>query len=102
LPLRLVATSVAPNEAMSFATVLNTTSNVEGAYWVGQEIPTAGPVVRVVGNHIDFENKTAHRVEGISLLGMAERPKPPRVAAEPVAEDDGRPKDDLLAAIDAG
>ena len=102
LPLKLVATSVAADEKSSFATVLNTTSNVEGAYGVGQEIPGAGPVVRVFGKFVDFENKSAKRVERISLLGMAEAPKPPPVAAEAPPDEEGKPKDDLLAAIDAG
>jgi general secretion pathway protein C len=102
LPLHLVATSVSTVESSSFATVLNTATNVEGAYWVGHEIPGAGPVVRVYGKFADFENKSAKRVERMSLLAG----EVPRPAAEPVAVappvDDGAPKDDLLAAVDAG
>jgi general secretion pathway protein C len=103
LPLRLVATSVALDESSSFATVLNTTTSVEGAYGVGHEIPGAGPVVRVFGKYADFENKTTKRVERISLLGgEVPRPAAAPVAAAPPPEDTGAPKDDLLAAVDAG
>ena len=74
-----------------------------GLYRQGDEIPAAGPVVRVVGKFVDFENKGNHRVERISLLG-GEPPAPPptAVAAVDAPADDGKPKDDLLAAVDAG
>lgn len=103
LPLRLVATNVASNEKLSFATVQNTQNNVTGLYRQGDQIPSAGPVVRVVGKFVDFENKGTHRVERISLLGgEAPAPPPTAVAAAEPPPDDGKPKDDLLAAVDAG
>lgn len=103
LPLRLVATNVATDEKLSFATVQNTQSNVTGLYRPGDEIPSAGPVVKVVGKFVDFENKSTKRVERISLLGgEAPAPPPTTVAAAEPPPDDGKPKDDLLAAVDAG
>lgn len=103
LPLRVVATNVSSDEALSFATVQNTQSNVTGLYRPGDAIPAAGPVVRVVGKYVDFENKGTHRVERISLLGgEAPAPPPTTVAAAEPPPDDGKPKDDLLAAVDAG
>lgn len=104
LPLRLVATNIASNEKHSFATVMNTTSNVTGVYHQGDEIPAAGQVVRVISKYVDFENKATHRVERISLLG-GEPPAPPpatTVAAAEPPPDDGKPKDDLMAAVEAG
>jgi general secretion pathway protein C len=103
LPLRLLATSVASDEKHSFATVLNTTSNVGGAYWIGNEIPGAGPVVHVFGKFVDFQNKATGRVERLSLLSGGE-PPPPMVASAdvPPTEEGIGSKDDFLAAVDAG
>jgi general secretion pathway protein C len=102
LPLRLVATNVAGDEKRSFATVMNTSNNVQGAYWIGDEIPSAGPVVKVVGKYVDFENKSSRRVERISLLGGEAPPPPVSPVAAVAPPDDGKPKDDLMAAVDAG
>jgi general secretion pathway protein C len=104
LPLRLVATNVASNEDLSFATVQNTQSNVTGMYRKGDEIPAAGPVVRVISKYVEFENKGSHRVERISLLGGEAPAAPPTTVAvaEPPPDGGGGPKDDLLAAVDAG
>ncbi|HLU68245.1 MAG TPA: type II secretion system protein GspC [Kofleriaceae bacterium] len=103
LPLRLVATSVGVNEKFSFATVQNTTNDVQGAYWIGDEIPGAGPVVRIYGKFVDFENKGSRRVERIALLGGAEPERPKsRGAPKPPPRTAGRPTDDLMAAVEAG
>src|SRR6185503_11909906 len=103
LPLRLVATNIASNETLSFATVQNTQSNVTGLYRKGDEIPAAGPVVRVLGKFVEFENKGSHRVERISLLGgEAPAPPPTTVAAVEPPPDSGGPKDDIVAAVDSG
>ncbi len=103
LPLKLVATNIASDEKLSFATIQNTQNNASGMYRQGDEIPSAGPVVRVVGKFVDFENKSSHRTERISLLGGAPpAPPPTTVAAAEAPPDDGKPKDDLLAAVDAG
>ncbi len=68
LPLQLVATSVGASPSISFATIRNTESNREGAYWVEQEIPDAGEILRVTGRYVDFINDDAERVERISLV----------------------------------
>jgi general secretion pathway protein C len=102
LPLQLVATNVAGNDDWSFATVQNTSSGVQGAYWIGHEIPGAGPVVRIYGKYLDFENKSTRRVERVSLL--AEAPRAPAAAKppEPPVGTAAKPGDDLMAAVEAG
>lgn len=103
LPLRLVATNVASNQKQSFATVQNTQNNVTGMYRTGDEIPAAGPVTRVLGKYVEFENKSSHRVERISLLGgEAPAPPPTTVAAVEPPPDGAGAKDDIVAAVEAG
>ncbi len=103
LPLRLVATNISTVEKSSFATILNTSTDDQGAYWLGDDIPGAGEIVRVRGRHVDFKNKAASRVERVSLLAEA-RPAPAKTN-KPVAAVKTSPKSkrqELLAAIDAG
>ncbi len=107
LPLRLVATNVSLQEGESFATILNTSNERQGAYWIGSVIPDAGPVTRILGKYVDFENQTSHRLERISLLsGDVPRPATPLAAAPPQAEppssDPRAARDELLAEVDAG
>ena len=104
LPLRLLATNVSDREAHSFATVLNTSNEKQGAYWIGSEIPGAGSVTRISARWVDFENSSSHRVERISLLGdTGPRPAVAAAAPPPEAEPDPRAsRDELLAAVDAG
>lgn len=106
LPLRLVATNVSVQEGESFATVLNTSNEKQGAYWIGSMIPDAGTVTRILGKYVDFENATSHRLERISLIsGDVPRSATPVAAAPPQAEPSGDPRaarDELLAAVDAG
>lgn len=68
LPLRLVATSVGHAPHVSFATILNTETNRDGAFWVNEEIPDAGDVVRITGRYVDFVNEDEERLERISLV----------------------------------
>lgn len=111
LPLLLVATHVtdARYAHESFATILNTATQQQGAYWVKIEgkpsrhlttIPGAGDVVAVHYKYVDFMNTASGRKERISITGEAPIP-PPVVAAveEPKPAGDG---DDLTASIDAG
>lgn len=110
LPLLLVATHVTDKRYAheAFATILNTATQKQGAYWIDQgrpdssrpsEIPGAGKVVAIHYKFVDFTNTASGRKERISITGEA--PPPPVVAA--VTEDpkpgDG---DDLVAAIDSG
>lgn len=105
LPLMLVATNVSTDAALSFASVLNTESQVQGGYRVGQSLPGAGPVKAIHYKYIDFEN--AGRIERLVLTGVsapniaAPTPEPaPPVAATPSTGDPS--KDELQAAIDSG
>jgi general secretion pathway protein C len=68
LPLELLATNVGRRTEHSFATIRNTSSSSQGAYWHEQEIPGAGPVVRIAGKYVDFRNSASQRVERISLV----------------------------------
>lgn len=104
LPLQLIATHVAgtPEDKANFATILNTGTQKQGAYWVGGEIPGAGPVFAIHYKYVDFTNTATGRKERISLLGEAPPPPPPPTAVaatEPAPAGDG---DDLTAAIDSG
>ena len=101
LPLRLVATNVSTLQGESFATILNTSTDRKGAYWMEHGIPDAGQIVRIRGKYVDFRNATTRRVERISLLAK-NAPKP---AAKPATKRSGKKnskKDELMAAIDEG
>lgn len=110
LPLHLIATHVAADRAgRSSAMVQDAPSNSQGAYRLGESLPGAGPVVRIGGRSIDFENPGTGRVE---RLAIAEIAAPARSAPEPVAEephDDTSPArrrrgadPELAAALDSG
>jgi general secretion pathway protein C len=105
LPLRLVATNVSRNDSRSFATILNTSNEKQGSYWIGTDIPGAGPVTRILGRYVDFENRAASRIERVSLLS-GDVPQTP-VAAVPMPAletgvDPRTARDELLSAVDAG
>lgn len=103
LPLLLVATHVTdPRHAkQAFATILNTATQKQGAYWMEQEIPGAGPVVAIHYKYVDFTNKATGRKERISITGEAPPPTTPAVVAE-VPTQPPKNTDDLTAAIDQG
>jgi general secretion pathway protein C len=100
LPLQLLATMVATNEKDSYATIVNTENQKQGAYAIGDQVPGAtGKVKEIHYKYIDFEN--AGHVERLVLVGAA----PPAAAATPVASTEGtgdENKDELQAAIDNG
>jgi len=105
LPLLLVATHV-PEKRFAkdaFATVLNTGTQKQGAYWIDDEIPGAGKVVAIHYKFVDFQNTATGRKERISITGEAPPPPPGSVAAAevptPAPAGDG---DELTAAIDSG
>ncbi len=103
LPLKLVATNVSTNPKYSFATIQNTDSQSQGAYWISHEIPEAGEVVKIAGKFIDFRNKSSNRLERIALLSSNKAPR--SVASKP--KDDIRPKkrgkkDEMSAMFDEG
>jgi general secretion pathway protein C len=88
LPLQLLATNVARKEEHSFATIRNTATSFQGAYWKSYEIPGAGKVERIAGGHVDFHNASTNRIERISLLDTA---RPPASPASPVARTEPAP-----------
>jgi general secretion pathway protein C len=98
LPLVLLATMVSTKPNDSYATIINTENQKQGAYAVGDLVPGAtGKVKEIHYKYIDFEN--AGRVERLVLAGATV----PVVAAAPVAEQPStEPVDDLQASIDNG
>jgi general secretion pathway protein C len=104
LPLQLLATNVARNEQHSFATIRNTQTASQGAYWKSYEIPGAGKVERISGVYVDFLNTSTNRLERISLLDTARpaAPPPPVAAAEPERASPGEPQDEMSAMLDQG
>ena len=104
LALLLVATNVSQDSKLSFASVVNSDTQFQGGYRVGDKIPGAGPVKEIHYKYIDFEN--GGRVERLVLVGVSA----PVVAAAPVtpaetvavaAPAEGS-KDELQEAIDNG
>lgn len=104
LPLQLLATNVARNEQHSFATIRNTQTSSQGAYWKSYEIPGAGKVERISGSYVDFHNPSTNRLERISLLDTARPapPPPPVAAAEPERPSSNEPQDEMTAMLDQG
>jgi general secretion pathway protein C len=105
LPLRLIATHTS-SAGGSSATVLDGASANQGAYGMGERLPGAGPIVRIGGRSIDFENPAAGRVERLAIAdpAAAPSPAPPAAEGEPSPERPaGRGADpELAAALDAG
>jgi general secretion pathway protein C len=101
LPLVLVATTVNVGQpAQSFASVLNNDTQKQGAYYISDVIPGAGPVKEVHYRYVDFQNTATGRIERMSLLGdVPIVAKAVAVAETPVTDEN---KDDLQAAIDSG
>ncbi len=101
LPLLLVATHVTDQRYAkeAFATILNTASQKQGAYWMEHDIPGAGRVIAIHYKYVDFMNTASGRKERISITGEAPVVSTPAVVAENPPTGDG---DDLTAAIDSG
>jgi general secretion pathway protein C len=106
LPLRLVATTVSPQGARSFATIRNTSSAQQGAYRVGDAIPGAGRVRRILATHVDFVNQASNQLERVSMVlnpTPAAKPPPPKPAPDKKApRPTDKARDDLLALVDRG
>lgn len=100
LPLLLLATNVGISDDESYATIINTESQHQGAFTVGDRIPGAsGNLKEIHYKYIDFENNG--HVERLVLAGATAPTAPPPVAAEtpPAGEGSG---DELQASIDNG
>jgi general secretion pathway protein C len=106
LPLELIATHVAEGRWAardSHAFILNTSNQMQGAYWIGQKIPGAGPILAIHHKYVDFQNEGTNRKERISITGEAPPPPPPPVAVAATTDaPPAAPGDDLTAAIESG
>jgi general secretion pathway protein C len=100
LPISLLATNIGPTIAESYATIVNSENQRQGAYAVGEQIPGAsssGKIKSIHFKYVDFENNG--RTERVVLVGAT----PPVTAPEPppaVATDEN--KDEMQAAVDSG
>jgi general secretion pathway protein C len=101
LPLALLATNIGPRPQDSYATIINSENQRQGAFSVGDPVPGAsGKIKEIHFKYIDFENNG--RTERLVLLGAT----PPVTQAVAVAETppalpagDG---DELQGAVDSG
>ena len=101
LPLALLATNIGPRPEDSYATIINSENQRQGAYSVGDQVPGAtGKIKDIHFKYIDFENNG--HIERLVLLGAT----PPAAPAVAVAETppalpaaDG---DEIQGAIDSG
>lgn len=98
LPLVLLATNVSNDPKQSYASVINTESQRQGAYGVDDQLPGASGKIKTIGyKFVDFEN--GGRIERLTLTGA---PVPMPVATAPTPAPTDENKDDLQAAIDSG
>jgi len=96
LPLQLLATNIGNSEKQSYATVINTESQRQGSFSVGEKLPGASGVIKTIRyKYVDFENNS--RIERVMLGGAP--PITTVATAEPEKPADG---DDLQASIDQG
>lgn len=99
LPLQLLATNVGAADDESYATLINTDTQAQGAFMIGDPIPGAsGTLKEVHYKYIDFEHNG--RVERLSLVGAAVSvPAPAPVAEAPKVPQGSR--EELQASIDS-
>ncbi len=99
LPLVLLATNVSATPDQSWATIINTDSQRQGAFTVNERMPGATGNIKAINHkYVDFEHN--NRIERLVLQG-ATVPTTAVAAAEPARGDDDN-KDDLQASIDNG
>lgn len=105
LPLALLATNIGPRPEESYATIVNSENQKQGAYAIGDQVPGAnnsGKIKEIHFKYIDFENNG--RRERLVLLGATPPPTtstPVAVAETPALPTDEN-KDDMQAAVDSG
>jgi general secretion pathway protein C len=100
LPLALLATNIGPWPEDSYATIINSENQKQGAYAVGDQVPGAsGKIKGIHFKYIDFENNG--RTERLVLLGATPPVTPVATAEAPPALPAGE-GDDMQAAVDAG
>lgn len=103
LPLKLVATNVGSREQYSFATIFNTDSQSQGAYWKTDTIPGAGKVIKIAGKYVDFHSEENNRTERISLLSDTPIRRKPKTSTKTAsAPKSNSKKDELTAMLDEG
>jgi general secretion pathway protein C len=103
LPLSLLATNIGPRAEESYATIINSENQKQGAYAIGDLIPGAtssGKLKAIHFKYVDFENNG--HVERLVLLG-ATPPAPTTVAsAEAPTLPSGEAGDEMQGVIDSG
>lgn len=102
LPLALLATNIGTRAEESYATIINTENQKQGAYAVSDQVPGAtssGKIKSIHFKYIDFENNG--HTERLVLLG-ATPPATPVATAETPALPSDENKDDMQASIDSG
>lgn len=67
LPLRLIATNISSRETQSFASVVNTQNQRQGAYRVGEKIPDAGVVQYIGQDYVDFKVEGSEALERMNF-----------------------------------
>lgn len=99
LPLVLLATMVSAKPGESYATIINTENQKQGAFAVGDPIPGAtGKLKEIHYKYVDFEN--GGHTERLVLAGASAPVVATPVASEQPTGDEN--KDDLQASIDNG
>ncbi|HEY6177159.1 MAG TPA: type II secretion system protein GspC [Kofleriaceae bacterium] len=101
LPLALLATNIGAKPEDSYATIVNSENQAQGAYAVGDPVPAkaAGKIKSIHFKYIDFENNG--RTERLVLLGAAPPVTTPVATAETPALPAGD-GDEMQASIDGG
>ncbi len=98
LPLSLVATSVVKPSHLSSAIIADGTTR-SSAYWAGDSLPGAGPIVFIAPRYVDFVNRNG-QTERLDLVASRDRPVPEnRISDVPAVS--AAPKDELTAELDA-
>jgi general secretion pathway protein C len=102
LPVALLATNIGLRDSESYATIVNTENQKQGAYSIGDPVPGAtssGKIKEIHFKYVDFENN--NRTERIMLVGVT---PPTAVAAAEPAPNPNPPAegDELQASIDTG
>lgn len=87
LPLVLLATNVGTTDAASYATIINTETQMQGAYSIGDRIPGAtGALKEIHYKYVDFENNG--HIERLALAGATMPTAPPPPSHTAVASND--------------
>lgn len=101
LPLALLATNIGPRPQDSYATIINSENQRQGAYSVGDQVPGAtGKIKEIHFKYIDFEHNG--HIERLVLLGATPPVTPAVAAAEAPPTLPAAEGDEMQGAIDAG